>query len=98
MVFLKCVVAILKGSSTTNLSDPTLLNKVKEKNTWFSIKDIQWIQLEKDVLYAHQCSAGDKDKGSPPTGTDRGPGMCTASVSQFQELLIDAFIMDFNCM
>lgn len=50
MVFPKCMVAVLKGSCTTNLSEPTLLNKVKEKNPCFSIMDMQWIQLAKDVL------------------------------------------------
>lgn len=64
---------------TTCLSESTLLNKVK-KSWSFSIKDMQWIPRKEDVLLigAVQCSAGEKAKGTPPTRTDGGPGICTA--------------------
>lgn len=32
-------------------------------------------------IQADQCSARDKDKATPPAGTDGGPGIHTASIS-----------------
>ena len=48
--------------------------------------------------WADQCSTGDERKGTPPAGTDGGHGIHTASIPQYQELLIDTFIMDFYCI
>lgn len=48
-------------------------------------------------IQADRCSAGGEDKGTL-AGADGGPGICTASISRYLELLINTLIVEFYCL